>query len=483
MIEAREKRSREPEDRPAYPGAAALLRGAYAAFAGFASLRKGTDRRGTIESVASQADLRGFHFWILICACLLASLGLDTNSAAVIIGAMLISPLMNPILGVGLGLGIRDQQLFGKSLRALAAATGVSLATSALYFFVSPLGEPTQEILSRIHPTLLDVLIAFFGGVAGIISGSRDTKTNAIPGVAIATALMPPVCTAGYGIAKGRWDIFLGAFYLFFINAVFISLATYLIVKYLRFPLKDYSESQGRRIKATMTVILLALVVAPSGYFLFSAWRNLQTQREIEAFLKNQVAAGGEDVLKWEIVKGDSASVIKVLVSGKSYRPERVDSLAAALGRAGLDGYRLALYPVSLTREEVAQVSSEITREKLRSLELQMKLLAEKEPAPPPAPPKDTLPDPGLLARELRIFFPDLEGIRLGRMTLSSDSGAADTGLTVLLDWKSNASAKARISKSAAARAAKEAKEAEARIRDFLRLRMQDTTVTVIAKE
>lgn len=470
MSESRDKRNEGPVPHKNVGGSAAPWLLALRNFAGFASLRRGTDRRGTIESIDSQADVRGYHFWILICSCLLACLGLDTNSAAVIIGAMLISPLMNPILGVGLGLGIRDKELFAKSLRALSLATAVSIGASTLYFFVSPLGEPTQEILSRTHPTLLDVLIAFFGGLAGVISGSRDTKTNAIPGVAIATALMPPVCTAGFGLAKGRWDIFLGAFYLFFINAVFISLATYLMVKYLRFPLKDYSAKQGRRIMTTMTVILLVLVVAPSGYFLFNAYRSLQTQREIERFLQEKVVGGGEEVLKWEIVKGDSLPVIKVLVSGANYRPSHVDSLEDAMAHAGLSGYRLRLYPVSLTREEVAELSSAITREKMHSLELQMKLLAEKAPlAPAPPPPRDTLPDPGLLARELRIFYPEIAGLSLGRMAASAAGGAADTGLTVVVEWTGGLRGE-------------KAREADSRIREFMRMRIKDSTVTVIAR-
>jgi uncharacterized hydrophobic protein (TIGR00271 family) len=198
------------------------------------SIRNGTDVNGTIEEISENAQFRGSNIWMLFCSTLLASIGLDLNSTAVIIGAMLISPLMSPILGVGLGVAIFDKLLLRSAFKSLFIATTISLGTSALYFFVSPLGELTQEIAARTTPTLLDIGVAFFGGVAGIVAGSRLSKTSAIPGVAIATALMPPVCVAGFGIAKTDSSIFLGAFYLFFINAFFISLATYLICVFLR---------------------------------------------------------------------------------------------------------------------------------------------------------------------------------------------------------------------------------------------------------
>ncbi len=179
--------------------------------------------------------MRGYSLWILVCSTILASIGLDTNSTAVIIGAMLISPLMSPILSVGLSVAIHDKQVLTRSLQNLLIAVAISLSASVIYFFLSPLGEPTPELQARTFPTLLDLMVALFGGISGIVSISRHEQTNAIPGVAIATALMPPLCTAGFGIATANWNYFFGAFYLFFINAVFISLATYLIVRFLHF--------------------------------------------------------------------------------------------------------------------------------------------------------------------------------------------------------------------------------------------------------
>ena len=204
------------------------------------NIRTGTDYDKTHAAVTENIGIKGANVWLMICSALLASIGLDTNSTAVIIGAMLISPLMSPILGVGYSIGVHDKEIFLRAVRNLAYATFFSLLTAFLYFLITPLGQPTSEILARTKPTLLDIGVAFFGGVAGIVSLSRKESTIALPGVAIATALMPPLCVAGFGLATGRWEIFGGAFYLFFINAAFIAWSTFLIVKLLQFPIKSY---------------------------------------------------------------------------------------------------------------------------------------------------------------------------------------------------------------------------------------------------
>ena len=179
-------------------------------------------------------DLSGATPWILIFAIFVASVGLNVNSTAVIIGAMLISPLMGPIMGAGLGVAVYDFDLVKRALTNLAIATLISLVVSALYFFVSPLHEAQSELLARTTPTVWDVLIALFGGLAGIIGMTRQEKSNVIPGVAIATALMPPVCTAGFGIATGQWSFVVGALYLYTINCVFIGLATVIGIRVLK---------------------------------------------------------------------------------------------------------------------------------------------------------------------------------------------------------------------------------------------------------
>ena len=176
------------------------------------------DKTATVKMIKSEIQFKGFNIWILIFSIIIASIGLNTNSTAVIIGAMLISPLMGPIMGVGLSLGTNDWGTLVISFRALLITVFVSLLTSTLYFLITPFGEAGDELLGRTHPELRDVFIAIFGGLAGIMANTRNKVTNVIPGVAIATALMPPLCTAGYGIATANWKFFSGAFYLFIIN-------------------------------------------------------------------------------------------------------------------------------------------------------------------------------------------------------------------------------------------------------------------------
>lgn len=186
------------------------------------------DELETIDYISKNVEFKGANLWILIFAIFVASIGLNVNSTAVIIGAMLISPLMGPIMGIGLAAGINDFELLKRSFRNLGVAVFIAILTSTVYFYITPIHDAQSELLARTEPTVWDVLIALFGGLAGIIAGSRKEKSNAVPGVAIATALMPPLCTAGYGLATGNLYYFIGAFYLFFINSVFISLSTYL---------------------------------------------------------------------------------------------------------------------------------------------------------------------------------------------------------------------------------------------------------------
>ena len=224
-----------------------LLNDIWAFFYDLIDLKDGMDRKGTIQNIKDNKRMRGANAWLLMCSIMIASLGLDLNSPAVIIGAMLISPLMSPILGVGLGVGINDRETLYVSLQHFVIAIGIALFTSTFYFFFTPFGDLTDEIRARISPNTLDALVAFFGGIAGIISGSRIDKSNAIPGVAIATALMPPLCVTGYGIANGEWEIMSKSFYLFFLNATLVALATFLIVRFLRLPMKKYETIRDKK--------------------------------------------------------------------------------------------------------------------------------------------------------------------------------------------------------------------------------------------
>ena len=191
------------------------------------------------DSITQGISFKGTNLWILIFAIFIASIGLNVNSTAVIIGAMLISPLMGPIIGMGFAVGINDLKLFYSALLNYCVATGISILTATIYFMVSPFDEAQSELLARTSPTTYDVFIAMFGGAAGIIAIFSKDKGNVIPGVAIATALMPPLCTAGYGIAHSNIYFFAGAFYLYFINTVFICASTYAGVRLMKFHQKS----------------------------------------------------------------------------------------------------------------------------------------------------------------------------------------------------------------------------------------------------
>lgn len=284
----------------------------------------------TIEEIEKSVVFKGSNLWILMFAIMVASVGLNVNSTAVIIGAMLISPLMGPIMGVGLGVGIFDIELIIKSLRNLAIAVVISVLTSALYFWISPLNDAQSELLARTSPTLWDVLIALFGGLAGIVAGSRKEKSNAIPGVAIATALMPPLCTAGYGLATAQWSYFFGAFYLFFINSVFISFSTYLIVRLLDFSQKEFVDPvREKRIKQYIYLFIL-LTVIPSIYTGYQVVKDNLFDRRVSKFIHEEFNFEKTKVIATDIIHGDS-NQIDITLYGEPVSEEIIERIEAKL--------------------------------------------------------------------------------------------------------------------------------------------------------
>ena len=385
-------------------------------------LRENADFEKTKSTISEGVSLRGYNLWILICSTVLASIGLDTNSTAIIIGAMLISPLMSPILGVGLSVAIHDKQLLILSLRDLLLAVLLSLGVSILYFFLSPLSEPTAELQARTFPTLLDVLIALFGGVAGIVSISRHDQTNAIPGVAIATALMPPLCTAGFGIATMHWGYFLGAFYLFFINAVFISLATYLIVRYLHFPEKKFlNKKLERRYRLWFTIIGF-IVLAPSTYFLYTVYQKEAIKKEIDELVISPIKNEGNEILKWEVVDRDTVMMIKVYYSGNQITDSIKNSIDSTLHAHKMTTYHLVPMRINLTKDEVSQLSAEMTRQMFQEMHLkeikEQSLINQK--------PIDTL-SYTQVSNEVKIAFPFIDTSFNGWSLLPDSLGKIDT--------------------------------------------------------
>lgn len=295
------------------------------------------DNLATISSIEKGVEFRGINVWTLIFAILIASIGLNVNSTAVIIGAMLISPLMGPIMGLGLSVGIYDFALLKKSLKNLSIAVVLSVISSATYFFISPLSEAQSELLARTTPTIYDVLIALFGGLAGIVAGSSKEKGNAIPGVAIATALMPPLCTAGYGIASGNLYYFLGAFYLFFINAVMISFSTLLIVRFLKFPLKqNINQNQTKNVRKYIYIIV-TLTVLPSIYFGYKIVLETFFKTNASNFINKELAFDKTQIINKSLLyKHNDSSEIIVFVAG-----ETIDSVSITKIQKKLPDYSL----------------------------------------------------------------------------------------------------------------------------------------------
>ena len=258
-------------------------------FREFMDLREGSDREGAMATISSGKLMRGSNAWMLVCSIMIASLGLNLNSGAVIIGAMLISPLMNPILGIGLGVGTNDRSLLWEALINFGVSIAIALITSFIYFFFTPLDLFTPEMRARTEPTVLDGLIAVFGGLAGIISVTRADKTNAIPGVAIATALMPPLCVAGYGLTValrtgGDFTVFWRSFYLFFLNSFFIAATAYLIIRLLRFPFRKYMNAQETRRSQLVIGIISVLMILPGYYILTDVLERQRNANAVEEF-------------------------------------------------------------------------------------------------------------------------------------------------------------------------------------------------------
>lgn len=384
------------------------------------SLRATSDFEKTRSTISDGVSLRGYNLWILLCSSILSSIGLDTNSTAIIIGAMLISPLMSPILGVGLSVAIHDKQLLGRSLRNLALAVIISLFASVIYFLLTPLGQLTSEEQARTFPTLLDVLVALFGGIAGIVSISRHDQTNAIPGVAIATALMPPLCTAGFGLATMQWNYFLGAFYLFFINAVFISLATYIIVKYLHFPVKAFVSKKLQKKYSYWFTAISIIVLAPSVYFLYTVYEKEKIKTDISDLVINPIKKQGNEILKWEVDAKDTANFIKVYHSGKPLADSIKAAIDSTLKRNHMAKYHLQSMRVNMTREEVNALSADVSRQMFQQLQLQQINNAEKNHD------VDTL-SYKQLTNETTAAFPFVDTLYNGWLTLPDTLAQTDT--------------------------------------------------------
>ncbi len=315
-----------------------------------------------IKSIEAGVVFRGTNLWVLIFAIFIASLGLNVNSPAVIIGAMLVSPLMGPIMGMGLAMGINDVSLLRKSLQNFGFAAGVSLVTSTLFFLISPINDAHSELLARTSPNIYDVLIAFFGGLAGILATASKLKGNVIPGVAIATALMPPLCTAGYGIATWQPRFFAGAFYLFVINTVFIALATLITVRFLKFPYREKPDTeQARRAKRIITLVTVATVL-PSLYLGYQIVLEARFMQRATRFIEKEASIPGDYLLQRQI--DASRRSIILIFGGNPIDQSQIAALRSRLEIYGLtDTYLEVRQGFATESDKKEKISAEAQRE------------------------------------------------------------------------------------------------------------------------
>jgi uncharacterized hydrophobic protein (TIGR00271 family) len=318
---------------------------------------------GAIDAtLRAGASFRGTNLWLLGIAIVIASVGLNVNSAAVIIGAMLISPLMGPIMAIGYGAAVNDLALVRSALRELALAVAFSLFASTLYFLVTPLSEARSELLARTSPTIWDVAIALFGGFAGMLGATRKERSNVLPGVAIATALMPPLCTAGFGLATAQWSFFLGALYLFSINSVFIATATMLMARLARLP-EIANADETARTRARRAIGLVVLVTAsPSLWLAADLVRQEVFMTRAEQFLADAFPSGSRNVAVAREIDARERE-IRVTVVGPPIGGDVVEALEAALPSAGLAGARLHVAEVGRAEVDVAALRASLSTE------------------------------------------------------------------------------------------------------------------------
>lgn len=379
------------------------------------------DEQQIVEAIKRDVHFKGTNLWTLIFAIFIASIGLNVNSTAVVIGAMLISPLMGPIMGVGLAIGTNDFELLQKGIKNLTIAAFISIATSALYFSITPLHNANSELLARTTPSLWDVFIAFFGGLAGIVAGTRKEKSNVIPGVAIATALMPPLCTAGFGLATANWLYLLGAIYLFFINSLFICLATFLIVKHLHFHKKEFAtEAKEKRVTRSILIIVI-LTILPSIYLAYEIAGRSIFESNAKNYVQKEFHFQHTQVVNRNFKTDGSNRSIELLLVGYELPEEVVDSLKERMSLYGIDTTtKLIIHQGLDAKQEIdlAQIKASILEDVFKK---------EKEDSLPQPMNKLERPMPDIRS-EMKALYPTLKTYSLTpTIVYNVDSTKRDT--------------------------------------------------------
>jgi uncharacterized hydrophobic protein (TIGR00271 family) len=390
------------------------------------------DEESIIESIRKNVEFKGANLWALIFAILIASIGLNVNSTAVIIGAMLISPIMGPVMGVGLGIAINDLEIVKKGAKNLLVATLISILASTIYFWITPLHDAQSELLARTSPSIWDVFIAFFGGGAGMVAASRTEKSNVIPGVAIATALMPPLCTAGFGIATGNWLFFLGALYLYFINSVFITLATYLLARYLKLHRQHLDDAENQKKASRYMIIIVVITILPSIYMAYRIVNRSIFETNARRFVDEQFSYQNTQVVSKTFKFENKKKEIDILLIGKTLDSLTIDSLNKKLTSYQLKGTRLNIRQGLNAKQQIdlSQIKASILEDVFTNI---------------PKPDTIKLKPTNVVARdtavlaELRALYPGIISFGTSEVVIhNNEKMPADTTKVALLHFKFN---------------------------------------------
>lgn len=405
-------------------------------FVEIATVSDAIDTPTAAEKIKSNIWFKGPNVWILAFSIVIASVGLNVNSTAVIIGAMLISPLMGPIIGIGLSLGTNDGPLMKSAAKNLLVMVVISLAASCFYFLISPLElvNPT-ELEARTSPTIYDVLIALFGGLAGIVESCRKEKGTVLSGVAIATALMPPLCTAGYGLAKGNWHFLAGATFLFLINCVFIILATYVMVKYFHFKEAEYLDDSVRRKTKTIMSCIIILVVIPSIMSAVRVIGDNNFQASIQQFVNTNKFVGKSYIYDYKVHNGRGRKA-EIFFAGNGLTEDDKTELYRSAEMLGIKKEQISILEQSMGghREEADKLLAGIYERTDAQMEMMRTRIKELEAELEEQ--KKSEIDYAQIAKEIRFNYPEIGEISFGRGASVDDSLKVDECVNLIVKTK-----------------------------------------------
>lgn len=447
------KHSTEEDAEKDFPSAGRAKEGIKSFFSELLNIKDDTDRESTIEAVKKDISFKGHNAWILVFSIFVASIGLNLSSTAVVIGAMLISPLMGPIVGVGLSVAINDVETLRKSFVNLGVMIGLSVLTAFIYFSISPVKEETPELIARTYPTILDVLLAIFGGLALIVAKTkRGTIASVIFGVAIATALMPPLCTVGYGLAIGNFAYAGGALYLFSINAVFIALSSFLVVKILGFPLVKYANSRKRRRIAQIATTIAVVVMVPSVILFINLLQKQVYESKAREFFSEVVKFNGAETIKF--IHNYENQELEVFLIGATVPQSAIENWRQHLGEVeALKESSFTVHQGSTGIDDMALLSTRLRSGVLEDLYVKNQEVIENKDA------KISLLENELMkyrngvfsfrqiSEEVKVNYQNVSSLSYANI-ISTDFSKIDTIPTFIINWKSNTTQRVKNSET-----------------------------------